>query len=104
MISDPLTSGLLIVGSFFLVLGSLGLVRFPDVYNRLHAATKSTTLGASSVLLAGSIRLGFPSPGVTAVICIIFLYLTVPVGAHMISRAAHKFGVEVYGTEEKGED
>lgn len=92
--SSAVVSALLVIGSFFLVLGSLGTISLPKVYNRLHAATKSTTLGASSVLLAGAVELGFTSSGVQALVCIVFLYLTVPVGAHMISRAAEDFGIE----------
>lgn len=87
---------LLGIGAIFLLLGSVGLIRMPDVYNRMHSATKATTLGACSVLLAGAVEFGFTSSGVQAVVGIVFLYLTAPVGAHMISRAAHRYGVEFY--------
>lgn len=102
--SDVVATGLAVdvllgIGAVFLLLGSMGLVRMPDVYNRLHTATKSTTLGASSVLLAAAFELGFTTSGVQAVVGIVFLYLTAPVGAHVISRAAERFGIEFFTKE-----
>lgn len=93
---EYVVDALLLIGAAFLVLGSVGLVRMPDVYNRLHTATKSTTLGAGAVLLGGAVELGFTTSGVQAVVAIVFLYLTTPVAAHMISRAAERLGVEFY--------
>lgn len=88
---------LLAVGSFFLLIGTVGLLRFPDVYNRLHATTKATTLGAASIFLAGFVFWGPQEAGLTSLVGIVFLFLTAPTGAHMISRAAHRMGVPFYG-------
>lgn len=88
-----LTEAILLVGSFFVLVGSIGLIRMPDVYNRLHSATKLITLGGSSILLATALRLGPTSAGTKALLCIVFLYLTAPVGAHMVARAAERLGV-----------
>ena len=86
-------AALVLVGSFFLLVGTIGLLRLPDVYNRMHATSKATTLGASSIFLAGFV---FFLPGGAALISlvgIVFLFLTAPTGAHLISRSAQKMGV-----------
>ena len=102
-------SFLLLAGLFFLLVGSIGLLRLKDVYSRMHATTKGTTLGIAGILLAFLLYLrhfGIAS-GLKEVILILFFLLTAPVGAHMISRAAYWTGVELWtGTvtdELKGE-
>ncbi len=84
---------LLGLGVFFYFSGALGLIRFPDVYNRLHAATKTTTLGVVSILLAGIVALGFAPVSVKAVAIVVFLLLTYPVAGHLLARAAYRTGV-----------
>jgi multicomponent Na+:H+ antiporter subunit G len=88
---------LIVVGSFFLVVGTIGLLRFPDVYNRMHATSKATTLGAASIFLAGTVYYGPQEAGLTSLVGIVFLFLTAPTGAHMISRSAQKMGVPFFG-------
>ncbi|MFB6108744.1 MAG: monovalent cation/H(+) antiporter subunit G [Haloplanus sp.] len=85
---------LLAVGSFFLAVGTVGLLRLPNVYNRMHATSKSTTLGAASVALAGFVYFGPGGDGLMALVTVAFLFLTAPTGAHMISRAAQRMGVQ----------
>ena len=102
-------TALIVVGSFFLLVGTVGLLRLPDVYNRLHATSKATTLGAASMFLAGFVYYGPRGPGLTSLVGIAFLFLTAPTGGHMIARAAHRMGVEFYGdaewpAEDPGED
>lgn len=84
------------VGLGFDLLGCLGLVRLPDVYNRLQAATKCVTLGTCSILFGTFLIVGFTSAGMKALLCIIFLMLTAPVSAHAISRGAHRAGVKLW--------
>ncbi len=91
---------LLAVGSFFLVVGTVGVLRLPDVYNRLHASSKATTLGAASVFLAGFVYFGPRGAGLVSLVGIVFLFITAPTGAHMISRAAHRMGVDFHGDAE----
>ncbi|QSG11472.1 Multisubunit Na+/H+ antiporter, MnhG subunit [Halapricum desulfuricans] len=90
-------AALLAIGSFFLLVGTVGLLRLPDVYNRMHATSKATTLGAASLFLAGAVYFGPEGPGLVSLVGIVFLFLTAPTGAHVISRAAHKMGVPFYG-------
>ena len=94
---DPLRAWLVLllvaVGSFFLVVGTVGLLRLPNVYNRMHATSKATTLGAASIALAGFVYYGPGGSGLNALVTVGFLFLTAPTGAHMISRAAQRMGV-----------
>lgn len=103
MIFDIIIYVLIGVGVFFNVLAGIGLLRFPDVYTRLHAGTKCTTFG--SIFLIGSVVLiGLKMWWETDVngsvlalhsaLALIAILLTNPVGAHAIARAAHRSGVQ----------
>jgi multicomponent Na+:H+ antiporter subunit G len=89
---------LVVVGCAFLTIGTIGLLRLPNVYNRMHATSKPTTLGTAAVFLAGFVHFGPGGSGLASLIGILFLFLTVPTGAHMISRAAQKTGVPFLGS------
>lgn len=90
--------GLIVVGSFFLTVGTIGLLRLPNVYNRMHATSKPATIGTVAVFLAGFSYFGPGGAGLPSLIGILFLFLTVPTGAHMISRAAQRTGVPFLGS------
>ncbi|KAB1194718.1 cation:proton antiporter [Haloferax sp. MBLA0076] len=92
-----LVISLTLVGSFFLLVGTIGLLRFPNVYNRMHATTKATTLGAASIALAGSVYFLPHGDGLMSLVTVAFLFLTAPTGAHMISQAAQRMGVPFVG-------
>jgi len=95
--NEVMTLLFIIVGIAFDLFGCIGLVRMPDIYNRLQVSTKCITVGTCSILLAVVIRFGFFSPaGVKALLCIIFLLLTAPVSAHALARGAHKSGVRLW--------
>ena len=84
------------IGLFFDFVGCLGLVRLPDVYNRLQASTKCITLGTCSILFGSFFILGFTAGGMKALLCLLFLILTAPVSAHVLARGAHKAGVRLW--------
>ena len=87
---------LLLGGTFFILSSSIGIIRFPDVYTRLHAATKAPTLGIASILIAIFLFL-YGTHGIVSgklLLAFIFILLTSPVSGHMMSRAAHKSGVK----------
>lgn len=84
------------IGLVFDVLGCLGLVRLPDVYNRLQAATKCVTLGTCSILFGTFVVVGPVAAGIKSLLCIVFLILTSPVSAHAIARGAHRAGVKLW--------
>lgn len=87
---------LLIIGITFDVVGTIGLVRLPDIYNRLQAATKCVTLGTCMILLSVVFYTGLGSIGIKALLCIWFILLTSPTGAHAIARAAHRSGIRLW--------
>jgi multicomponent Na+:H+ antiporter subunit G len=80
---------LFVLGAFLMFLAGLGLLRLPDIFLRMSAATKASTLGAGFILLAAALY--FDDLGTTsrAIATIIFLLLTGPVAAHRIGRAAY---------------
>ena len=84
------------VGLAFDVFGCLGLVRLPDVYNRLQAATKCVTLGTCSILFGMFLIVGPTAAGMKGLLCMAFLILTAPVAAHAIARGAHRAGVKLW--------
>ncbi len=83
------------LGLVFDFFGCLGLVRLPDVYNRLQAATKSVTLGTCSIMFGTFLMLGPTAAGIKALLCMIFVLLTAPVSAHVLARGAHRAGVKL---------
>jgi len=94
-VMEIVASILLLVGTIFTLIGSIGLVRLPDFYTRMHAPTKATTLGVSSVLAAAALTLpgSVLTTGLKSLLAIAFLFLTAPIGAHMMGRAARAAGI-----------
>ena len=84
------------IGLAFDLLGCIGLVRLPDVYNRLQAATKCVTLGTCMILVGTFVHAGGGQTGVAALLCAVFLLLTAPVAAHAIARGAYRSGVRLW--------
>ncbi len=88
------------IGLLFNLLGSLGLLRFPDVYTRLHAETKCTTFGSIFIILAViayaflNKSVGVEVIAIHSVLALIALLVTNPTGAHAVARAAYKSGVK----------
>jgi len=84
---------LTLVGSMFIFLGALGVLRMPDVYNRMQAGTKATTLGSILTLLGVGIAMsGWLGK---AVLLILFIILTNPLSTHTLARAAHRAGIRL---------
>jgi len=92
MLIEIITSLLVLIGGAFVLLGSIGLARLPDFISRLHGPTKSTTLGVGSVVLALLVNLAADEPGLglRGLAIALFLFITAPVSAHMLSKAALK--------------
>ncbi|MDN3428843.1 monovalent cation/H(+) antiporter subunit G [Planococcus sp. APC 3900] len=84
-------------GVLFSVVTALGLIRLPDVYTRTHAASKSSTLGVLCVLMATFIHFWMIEGifNTQMVIAIVFLFITAPVGGHLIGRASYMSGIKV---------
>lgn len=88
-----IVSGLVLVGSLFVAVAGIGLLRMPDLFTRLHAAAKAPTLGIGCLLLAYGLHFGGVGTWVRAFLLIVFLYLTGPVAAHLLGRVAYRIGV-----------
>ncbi len=84
---------LIIIGVLFDLSGCIGLVRLPDVYNRIQASTKCVVLGTTMILLGAVIWLGSVHVILKGLICILFILITSSTAAHALSRAAHRSGV-----------
>ena len=90
-------SGLfIIIGSLFVLLSSIGLVKMPDLYTRMSVTTKASTLGVGLVLIGTALYFGTIGIASRAFIIIVFLLITAPIAAHMIARAAYFDGVPLW--------
>ncbi|MCU0301633.1 MAG: monovalent cation/H(+) antiporter subunit G [Candidatus Nanopelagicales bacterium] len=87
---DLLAMVLLLVGSLFSLTAAIGLLRFPDVLSRLHAATKPQVLGVLLVVVGIGLRVGPSLDLGLLVLAGVFQLLTLPVAAHMVSRAVYR--------------
>jgi len=87
---EILIAVLIIIGAAFTFLGSVGLVRLRDFYERLHTPTKATTLGVGSLLIASAVFFSWQEPGWSfhEVLVAVFLFITAPVSAHVMAKAA----------------
>lgn len=98
MASDPnmltalAVSAFLVIGSLFSVLAALGLLRFPDLYTRMHAASKAGTIGSGLLLLAAGIHAMDITILLRALAGFAFFVLTAPLSAHLLAKAAHQAG------------
>jgi multicomponent Na+:H+ antiporter subunit G len=88
-----ISAALLVVGSLFGMLAAVGVLRLPDLYTRMHAASKAGAVGAGLALLAAGLAAFDPAIAVRAVLGILFLLLTTPVSAHLLARAAYIVGI-----------
>jgi multicomponent Na+:H+ antiporter subunit G len=91
-VRDVLAAGLLLAGSGLALSAVIGLFRLPDVYARMHAATKPATLGVALCLTGAAVRADDLSDVVKLLAAIAFQLLTAPVAGHLLGRAAHRTG------------
>ncbi len=109
--SDVIGYILIVIGILFNLFGCIGLVRFPDVYNRLQAATKCVTLGTIMLLIGVAVISAEGPIAAKAIICAVFILITSPTAAHAIAKGAYASGVPLweksvvdkYGQEKKNE-
>jgi multicomponent Na+:H+ antiporter subunit G len=87
---------LIIIGILFDIFGCIGLVRFPDVYNRLQASTKCVTLGTILLLVGVALVSASGAIGAKAIICAVFILITSPTAAHAIAKGSHAYGVKLW--------
>lgn len=96
MIRDILTVVFLMLGAILSLVAAVGVLRMPDLFIRMHAATKTGTVGVSSIAIGLMIHFGEVTVTSRGLLVIMFFLLTAPVAAHMIARAAYKSGVSLW--------
>ncbi len=95
--SEAIGIVIMLIGLAFNVLGCVGLVRLPDVYNRLQASTKCVTLGTCLVLVSVMILAGGSGALICkAFLCLLFILITSPTAAHALAKGAHASGVKLW--------
>lgn len=98
---DIIVGILLCLGTLFTLIASLGILRMPDLYTRMHAATKAGTVGLASLLLAVAIAI----PDVTVISRVIgtmlFIFITAPVAAHLLGKATQESGYQIWRNNKK---
>lgn len=99
-IKDWVAAAFCSVGTFFFILGTTGLLRMPDLFSRLHPATKCDTLGACSVLLGMAIYSGFDWELAKLLAMALFLLLSSATCGHAVGRAALRQGLRPWSKEE----
>lgn len=96
MIREILVSAFLLLGGGLILIAAIGILRLPDLFTRMHAATKTGTVGVSAVTIGMMIHFGNITVTSRGFLVIAFFLLTAPVAAHMIARAAYRSGVSLW--------
>ena len=87
---EALVAALIVAGAGFSLIGSLGLLRMPDFFTRLHGPSKATTIGIGSLLVASAIYMSVRGPGLSLheFMIPLFIAITTPVSSHLLAKAA----------------
>ena len=95
MLIEYLISAALLTGAFFILVGSIGLLRLRDFYTRLHAPTKASTLGLGAILIASMVYFGVARGAVSLheLLITLFLFMSAPVSAYLLAKAALHLGI-----------
>ena len=87
---DIFIATLVLIGATFVLVGSVGLVKLPDFFTRLHAPTKATTLGVGAILIASTIYFSLTTGDLSLheILVAVFLFITAPISAHLMAKSA----------------
>ena len=88
-----MTSVLALLGIGFVVIAAVGVLRMPDLYSRMQAASKAAPLGVALLAIAAAVAAGSLEVAIRAFLICLFLCLTAPIAAHTIARAGYRSGV-----------
>ena len=94
VIADFVSWFLIILGSISMLIGGIGVLRFPDVYTRMHAASITDTMGAGALLLGLAVQAGFTLIAVKLILMLVFLFFTSPTSSFSLAHAALSSGVD----------
>lgn len=97
LITEVIISALLLLGGAFTLVGAIGLAQLPDFFTRLHGPTKATTVGVGAIVLSSMIFFSANGEGVdfSEILITVFLFMTAPVSANILAKAAMHIGVRV---------
>ncbi len=93
---EILSLALIGIGVFFMLVASIGILRMPDIFLRMSASSKASTLGVTSLLVATALHFGELGVTSRALATVIFMLLTAPVAAHILGRAAYFVNVPLW--------
>ena len=96
MITGYLAGILLIIGAFFAMVAAIGIIRLPDVYSRMHAASKAGTVGSGLMIIALAVTAAGSGTPIRALAGVVFFLITAPIAAHLLARAAYKVGYKLW--------
>ena len=99
---DAASWAFLAIGSLFCVIGAVGLVRMPDFYTRMHAASVVDTLGAGLILIGLMLQGGFTLVSAKLLVIFVLIFFTSPTATHALARAAFVRGIRPHASGEKG--
>lgn len=95
-IQNYISGILIIVGAGFALVATLGVIRLPDIYSRMHAASKAGTVGSGAMLIALAVFAEEPATTLRALAAVAFVMLTAPVSAHLLAKAAYAAGYRLW--------
>ncbi|TYB33343.1 MAG: monovalent cation/H(+) antiporter subunit G [Flexistipes sinusarabici] len=98
-ILDVITLILLLAGSFFMLVASIGMIRLPDFYTRMHAGGKADTLGQGLIFLGLIIYEGFTLISLKMLIIFAFIFIANPTATHAVAKAAYKGGLKIWSRD-----
>ena len=96
VLQNYIAAALVLIGSLFALTASIGLLRLPDFYTRMHAASKAGTLGSCVMLIALAVYADDLAVTLRALGGVVFFLLTAPVSAHLLAKAAHGSGLKLW--------
>ncbi|WP_417566404.1 Na+/H+ antiporter subunit G [Marinobacter sp.] len=103
-IVETIIAAMLLLGGAFTLVGAIGLARLPDFFTRLHGPTKATTVGVGAIMLSSVVYFSVVGEGIgiAEILITVFLFMTAPVSANILAKAAMHMGVRTMeGTEGK---
>ena len=103
-IKYTLTVIFILLGAFFLFIGSIGVIRLPDFFSRSHATSKSDTLGIMLIIAGMIFYEGISLNSLKLMVILLFIALTNPVASHALTRAAFKFGIKPWFKDKSTDD
>ncbi|AKI01249.1 monovalent cation/proton antiporter, MnhG/PhaG subunit [Hoeflea sp. IMCC20628] len=102
-IATLISAALLVIGSIFALIAAIGLLRLPDLYTRMHAASKAGTMGSCLMLIALAIHASDVGTVSRALAGVVFFLLTAPVSAHLLAKAAYSVGYRLHSSSVRDE-